>query len=235
MKICFIIARKNSFINPLNTLKNYNNKTVIQLICENILASSNIDNLIVMTDCLNIQNKVKSFNVKCENYVNMPDDNLKCINNFFKLYETLSLNCNYIINIDISELFLKSIDISNCINNFIKLNTQNTNYKAGVLHHILDLENNIPIQQQIDDNNFINLYLKSNNDVMFMSRKGLINNKNIYNKLINFIIIEKNYFTNKLFNSNTFYQENENLTAIKILEDGFNIVSYKVDNYDYIL
>jgi CMP-N-acetylneuraminic acid synthetase len=58
MKICFIIARKNSFINPLNTLKNYNNKTVIQLMCENILGSSNIDNLIVMTDCLNIQNKV---------------------------------------------------------------------------------------------------------------------------------------------------------------------------------
>ena len=68
-------------------------------------------------------------------------------------------------------------------------------------------------------NSFINLYLKSNNDVMFMNRKGLINNKNIYNKL---------------FNSNTFYQ-NENFTAIKILEDWFNIVSYKVDNYDYIL
>jgi len=62
MRICFIVARNSSDskVKPLLKFKE-TNQTVIQTICNNVIKSKLINEIIVITDNDNVKNHVSSF------------------------------------------------------------------------------------------------------------------------------------------------------------------------------
>ena len=233
MRICFIVARNSSDskVKPLLKFKE-TNQTVIQTICNNVIQSKLINEIIVITDNDNVKNHVSSFIKKCMVYPDLPSDNLECINLFLKKYMSLSFNYNTIINIDINEIYLNTDKINLCIQNYISKSASDKLIKCSTLHS--NLGNDDSLSVVLNNKSIIKLLLDKNNNIMFATRnqKPFDSNSNInYFHHIGILVIDKNYLLNELYNGVSNYQQEENITWLKILEDSYRISSVLLEDH----
>lgn len=239
--ICCIPARFNSSRLPGKPLLKINEKTIINHVYDKAKKLENIDKIIVLTDDIRIYNEVVSFGGECD----ISDE--ICLNGTERIVKYLQRqNTKYdiVVNIQGDEPFINPKNIETALNTM--LNNTNKNLVCSTLHYGTFYENEIKSKSRGK------LVLDKNNNIMYCSRNIIPSSKNMdiiigreYNIHIGIFIFDYNYLINNYITENTPLQLCEDIEWLKILEQGYDIVSSKVlsaeisvdtmDDYKYLL
>lgn len=214
--LCCIPARYESSRLPGKPLLKINNKTIINLVYEQVL-KTNISNIIVLTDDERIYDEVISFGGNCA----MIEE--ECLNGTERIINYLKKidNSKYdiIINVQGDEPFIEPEVINNVINKFIekKPTCSTVCYKTNDANEIILKSRGKTI-------------VDKNNNILYCSRNVIPTNKNeniitnyMYNIHVGIFVYDKNYLLNEYMNENTPYQLTEDIEWLKIIEQGFKI------------
>ena len=216
----FIPARYNSSRLPGKLMYKINNKTIIQLVYEQVLKCKNVSEIIVLTDNDIIYNHLISLNYN----VKMTDEN--CINGTERI-------CNYlrsiskenipefICNVQGDEPFIDPTIIDNLIKNKIDL--------VSTVHY------KITNKLELDDKSIGKLVLNKNNEILYCSRNKIPYCKGIecdYYAHIGLFIFNTNYLLNEYIKENTPLQLCEDIEWLKVIEQGHKIKSFEVYNFE---
>lgn len=112
----FIPARYNSSRLPGKPLLKINNKSIINLVYDNVTKLKNIDNIIILTDDIRIKNECNSFGGKCEI---ITEDCLNGTERIIKYLKKKEINDGIIVNVQGDEPFINYSNIQKAIDNFI--------------------------------------------------------------------------------------------------------------------
>ena len=218
--LCCIPARYNSSRLKGKPLLKINNKTIINMVYEQVKKTIiNKDNIIILTDNDEIYNEVVNFGGKC--FIIKE----KCLNGTDRIINYLNhiehSNYNFILNVQGDEPFINP----NAINKLIE-------------EHFNKYNNNICSTICYKTNNTEEIKLKSkgkvivnkNNNILYCSRNiiptsyhyDIINNIE-YNIHVGIFLYNKDYLLTYYHKENTYYQLLEDIEWLKIIEQGFNI------------
>ena len=131
--IFFIPARYQSSRLPGKPLLKINNKTIINLVYEQVQKCSLIDNIIILTDDDRIKNEVDLFGGNCvvisENCVNGTERIVKFI-------KQSNIEVDLIVNVQGDEPYINPIHIDKCIENYLEKKNllKSIDIKCGTLH-----------------------------------------------------------------------------------------------------
>jgi len=238
MIIALIPARYQSSRLPGKPLLKFGNKTMIQKVYQQTNKSKLIDRIYVLTDDIRVKNSVEEINGNClmikEECLNGTERICIAINNFPELFK----NVKYIVNVQGDEPYINPDNIDIAINKMIqskKLLIKNSNVKCSTLHYKINKED------ELFNSSIGKLVLNSNDEIMYCSRNCIPSNKsnkpdlqncNYYGH-IGLFVFEIDYLKNHYYNKpNTTLQLEEDIEWLKILEQGYRIVSSCVDDYE---
>ena len=231
MRICCLIpARYDSSRLPGKPLLKINNKTVIRLTWEKCKDVTNIKNedIYVVTDDDRIKSEIEKYN---GNVIMITEYCLNGTERICKALEKLNKEYDVVVNVQGDEPFIKSENIDIAINRFVDTKKNNLVYNCvcSTLHYKITDEN------QLDDRGIGKLVLDKNNRILYCSRAmiphtktGKYDKEGIYNGHIGVFVFDRNYL-NEYMKKNTMAQLVEDIEWLKIIEDGYNIVSSEVN------
>jgi 3-deoxy-manno-octulosonate cytidylyltransferase (CMP-KDO synthetase) len=232
MIIGLIPARYNSTRLEGKPLLIFGNKTMIQKVYEQSIKSKYIDKVYVVTDNIKIKKNIEDIN---GNVLMITD---KCLNGTERIclainkFPQLFKDSKYIVNIQGDEPYIDPLNIDIAIKKLI--NSSNDTIKCSTLHY--KIENNNDLQ----DLSIGKLVLNKNNYILYCSRNCIPSNKNnTYNTNncdyyghIGLFVFTKEYLQNHFLNINMPLQLEEDIEWLKIIEQGFQIISSCVQNYE---
>ena len=229
-KVCFIPSRYQSSRLPGKSLLKINDKTIINMVYDQVKKCKLIDNIIVLTDDNRIKNEVESFGGN----VGMVTE--ECLNGTERIVKFIQKKydiCDLVINVQGDEPFINPEYIDKCIKNFIDKRYNIPDMKCSTLHYIFENE------EDIFKRSNGKIILDGQNNIMYCSRNVIpgIKNKEYDNSKkyighIGVFVYEKNYLMNQYLDSNTKYQLTEDIEWLKIIEDGYKINSVLVENHE---
>lgn len=231
MIIGLIPARYSSTRLNGKPLLKFGEHTMIQKVYIQTCKSKLIDKVFVVTDDERIENSINDIS---GNTLLITDN---CLNGTERLclaikkYKSIFLNVKTIVNIQGDEPFIDPNNIDIAIAKFI---TSNNNIKCSTLHYkIIDYS-------ELENKNIGKLVLDKNNNILYCSRNCIpANKKNVkdlskcnYYAHIGLFVFDIDYLINNFMKNNTPLQLQEDIEWLKILEDGFKIISSCVNNYE---
>lgn len=227
-KICCIIpARYQSSRLPGKPLITINSKSILQRTYEQVLKSSLISKIIIATDDDRIVEHVHSFKG------NVVKTDIECLNGTERICNILHLIDNsysIIVNVQGDEPFINPNNIDFCINKYIE-NIHITDMVCTTIHSKINEKNDI------NNRGIGKLITDKNNNVMYCSRAMIPHNKNgIFDDNISYwahigiFVFRRNFLPKFLEHENTPAQLSEDIEWLKIIEMGYKIKSYEVDN-----
>ena len=235
--LCCIPARYGSSRLPGKPLLKINNKTIINLVYEQVQKSI-VKNIIVLTDDKRIYEEVIKFGGNCyiveENCLNGTERIVRY------LRKTEHSNYDKILNVQGDEPFIDS----NIIDKLIKQNYKNKNECSTICYKTKDKE-------EILSKSKGKVILDENNNILYCSRNVIpsCKNSNIvddinYNIHVGIFLFNKQYLIENFLKKNTKYQLTEDIEWLKIIESGYKIntiISDKmetgidtIDDYNYL-
>ena len=236
MIVALIPARYESTRLPGKPLLKFGNKTMIQMVYQRTCQSIYIDKTYVVTDDERIKDDIESIDGNVlmveENCLNGTERICKAIKNNFELFR----NVDYIVNVQGDEPFIKPNHIDIIISDIKSKSTDYDNHKivcSTLCYKIIkedDLFNRSIGKLIIDSNNRI-LYC-SRNCIPF-NKEGIPNlDKTNYYGHIGVFVFNKKYLIDNYCSVNTPYQLEEDIEWLKIIEQGYNINSKIVEDYE---
>lgn len=232
MIIGLIPARYNSSRLPGKPLLKFKDKTMIQMVYEQTLKSKYIDKVYVVTDDERIKQNIDKINGQ----VLMVTE--KCLNGTeriilaIKKNRELFLKAKYIVNIQGDEPFIDPQHIDSAAQKMIT-NIDNS-VKCWTLHYLINK------QEDLHNTSIGKIVLDKNNNILYCSRNCIPSNKsqqydlsmhNYYGH-IGLFVFDIDYLKNEFMTQNTPLQLSEDIEWLKIIEQGYKIVSSQVKNYE---
>lgn len=238
---CFIPARFHSTRLPGKSLLKINNQTIINLTYHQVKKCQLIDEIIVLTDCLEVKEEVESFGGQC--FI-VEEDCLNGTERIVKYCLKNNLKPDIIVNVQGDEPFINPENIDKTIQNFLDKRTPLL--KCSTLHY--HFKNHEDVLKRSNGK----LILDQNNNILYCSRNVIPGSKNqiinpdiTYTGHIGVFVYDGDYLINQYLNENTKYQMAEDIEWLKILEQGYQINSCLVEHheigldtpedYDYLL
>jgi len=231
MKIyLFIPARYHSSRLPGKPLLKINNKTIINHVYENVIKIKNIDNIVILTDDIQIKTECNSFNAKCEII------NEECLNGTDRIIKYLQKNNitdGIIVNVQGDEPFIKADNIEMVINNFIdKKKIDNKLVCSSLYYETTDLN-------EIKSRSRGKTVLDKNNNVMYCSRNIIPSSKTNtiipnykYKIHVGIFVFDCHYLLNHYIKENTHLQLEEDIEWMKILEQGYKMNCVQINSHE---
>lgn len=238
MIIGLIPARFQSSRLPGKPLLKFGNDTMIQKVYQQTVKSKLIDKVYVLTDDIRVKESVEEINGNClmitDECLNGTERICIAINKFPELFE----NVKYIVNVQGDEPYIKPehIDIAiNKMNNSKLKLIANANVKCSTLHY------KITNEEELNNKSIGKLVLNCDDEIMYCSRNCIPANKSNepnlkrcnYYAHIGLFVFDFKYLKNSYYKKpNTPLQLEEDIEWLKLLEQGFRIVSSCVDDYE---
>lgn len=231
MIVALIPARYHSSRLPGKPLLKFGNLTMIQKVYLQVLKCSLIDKVYVLTDDERIQNNIKDIGgntiIVTQNCLNGTERICLAIKQNPELFSRSKI----IINVQGDEPFIEPDNISKIITTY---QNNSNSIVCSTLHY------QITNQDELINPNIGKLVLDRNNCIMYCSRNCIPSNKElkpdlkkqVYNGHIGVFLFEKEYLLNYYLEENTNCQKEEDIEWLKIIEQGFKIVSTEVKNYE---
>lgn len=231
MIIGLIPARYESSRLPGKPLLQFGSHTMIQKVYLQSIQSKYINAVYVITDDERIKTNIEEIG---GNVLMITDE---CLNGTERIclainkYTQLFVNTTYIVNIQGDEPFINPIHIDVAIE---KMLHKNNNIKCSTLHYIIDKKGDL------QNTSIGKLVLDKNNIILYCSRNCIPSNKNkIYDLSknnyyghIGLFVFDINYLKDKYMNENTPLQLEEDIEWLKIIEQGYEIISSCVNDYE---
>jgi 3-deoxy-manno-octulosonate cytidylyltransferase (CMP-KDO synthetase) len=226
VKICALIpARYQSSRLPGKPLLPINGKTMIQRTLEQTQKSKLIDRVYVVSDDDRILNHISEIggeSIKVDK---------ECLNGTERIcYALQQIQEKYeiVVNVQGDEPFINPEDIDIAIQNF-KNNIDNSKMVCSTLHYVIE------DTQSLFNRNIGKLVLNNNNQIMYCSRAFIPHNKD--GTLINDfkyyghigIFVFKASYLPEFLTKNTPCQLSEDIEWLKIIEQGYQIISSQVE------
>jgi 3-deoxy-manno-octulosonate cytidylyltransferase (CMP-KDO synthetase) len=226
--LCCIPARLASSRLYAKPLLKINDKTIINLVYDQVLKVKNISKVIVLTDSQVIYDEVYNFGGNVEIITE------ECLNGTERiikyLQKTNTNNYDIILNVQGDEPFINPEDIDKLVENYISNKEKNDNMVCSTLYY----ETNDT--EEIFSRSRGKIVLNKNNYIMYCSRniipatkKSKYNNTLTYKINIGIFVYNKNYLLNHFIKENTELQLLEDIEWMKILEQGYDINAIKVN------
>jgi len=225
--ICCIPARYNSSRLVGKPLLKINGKTIINHVYDRAKLLS-VSKIIVLTDDKRIYNEVISFGGNCD----LSD--VVCLNGterIVKYLERLEDNFDIVVNIQGDEPFININDVNLAIDKYKADELTNNKLVCSTLHYATRDINEIKSKSRGK------LVLSKNNNIMYCSRNVIPTSKNSdvienhdYFIHIGVFVFDTEYLKTHYCRENTPLQLCEDIEWMKILEQGFEIVSTKVND-----
>lgn len=242
--VCFIPARYESTRLPGKPLLKINNISVINRVYFQVKKCRLINDIIVLTDDERIKKEVENIEGKVEI---ISDDCLNGTERIVKYLKKNNKSADLIVNVQGDEPFVNPEHIDLCIKNYYKkkfdinLDLQINNPKKIINNNLIKcstlchrLENKFSI---LNNKNIGKVVLNNNNDIMYCSRNIIpmtkndtINENTFYYGHIGVFVFDKEYLLNEYLNVNTHCQLTEDIEWLKIIEQGYKINAYIVEN-----
>lgn len=239
--ICCIPARYNSTRLPGKPLLKIGNKTIIQRVYERA-KNLDVSKIVVITNDQRIYDEVKKFGGNCEIITDESLNGTEVICKYLKKYD---IQCDIVVNVQGDEPFINIDDVNKAIQNY-KLNKKlNNRIVCSTLHYTTD------DVEEIRSKSRGKLVLDKNNCIMYCSRNIIPSSKNYeiilnykYNIHIGVFVFDINYLKEFYLKENTPLQLCEDIEWLKLIEQGFQIISEEVkeaersvdthDDYEYL-
>lgn len=232
MIIALIPARYQSSRLPGKPLLKFGNETMIQKVYRQTTKSKLISKAYVLTDDERIKESVEEIDGRC---ILIKDE---CLNGTericiaLKRFEHLFNNVKLIVNVQGDEPFINPQHIDSAINKII--NSKDQDLVCSTLHY------KIVNEEELHNRSIGKLILNSSNNVMYCSRSCIPSNKTgiydllncNYNAHIGLFVFKIDYLKNQYNKKNTPLQLEEDIEWLKVLEQGFKIISTIVEGYE---
>ena len=232
MIIGLIPARYQSSRLPGKPLLMFGDKTMIQRVYLQSIKSELIDKVYVVTDDERVKKSIDDIGGNC---LMIKDE---CLNGTERIcialnrYNEIFKDTKFIVNVQGDEPFINPNHIDIAITKMLKSN--NNKLKCSTLHYLIDKI------EDLDDTSIGKLVLNNNNNILYCSRNCVpCNKKKEYNLSkcnyfghIGLFVFDINYLKNEYMTDNTPLQIEEDIEWLKILEQGYNIVTSQVDDYE---
>lgn len=223
--ICCIPARYNSSRLPGKPLLKINNKTIINLVYERAL-NLDVSYVIVLTDDKRIYDEVLNFGGKC---CMLEEETLNGTDKIILYLKKYNIKSDIIVNVQGDEPFFNYNDVNKAIDNYKQNKIKNNNIVCSTLHYATK------DKSEIESKSRGKLVLNKNNHIMYCSRNVIPSGKkeNIienyeYNIHIGIFVYDRKYLLEHYCLENTLLQLCEDIEWMKIMEQGFVIISDKV-------
>lgn len=236
--IACIPARLKSSRLPNKPLLKIRNKTIIELVYDNVKKVKLIDEIIILTDNIIIKNEVDKFIYQTNKNNNCFIIDEDCLNGTERIILYLKKYTNYqddtiIVNVQGDEPFINPLNINMAIQNYLnKIKTVNNLVCSTIFYKT----NNII---DIDNKNRGKLVLDKYNNIMYCSRNIIPSNKknkiipdHLYNIHIGIFVFKLNYLLNEFYQINTPLQILEDIEWLKIIEQGYKINAIEVKEHE---
>lgn len=235
--ICCIPARYGSSRLPGKPLLKINEKTIIQLVYEQVMKVNNnttvLDDIVVLTDDDRIMDEVSSFHGNAykitQDCLNGTD---RIIYYLMEKYSDYDLNELVVVNVQGDEPFIKPENIIKAVDNFFD-NIDDEKMVCSTIHYDTQDENEIILKSRGK------MVMDCNNNIIYCSRNVIPSNKvnNIipnydYSIHIGVFVYNAHYLINHYYNNNTRLQLTEDIEWMKIIEQGYHINSVCVDEQE---
>jgi len=225
--LCCIPARLASTRLPNKPLLKINGKTIINLVYEQVLKVRHNLDVIVLTDCDEIKNEVKSFG---GNVAIITED---CLNGSERIITYLKNNnitsYEIILNVQGDEPFINHLNIEIAIFNYLVKSKSPSLVCSTLYYETMDKE-------EVDSRSRGKLVLNKNNDIMYCSRNIIPATKNnmynsdiVYCIHVGIFVFKYDYLINEYMKENTYLQLQEDIEWLKIIEQGFSINAVKIE------
>jgi 3-deoxy-manno-octulosonate cytidylyltransferase (CMP-KDO synthetase) len=229
MKVtCLIPARYGSSRLPGKPLLKINGISIIARVYQQVQKCRLINDIIVLTDDVRIQQEIETINGRCE-LVTEP-----CLNGSERIVRYLKSTgdseiTDIIVNVQGDEPYIEPEYIDKCIENYIRITECDSSVKCSTLH--------FRMERGFESRSTGKLVLDRLNNIMYCSRnvipgaKGqMINPNATYFGHIGIFVFNPDYLTREYLSGNTPYQLSEDIEWLKILEDGYRINSVLVEH-----
>jgi len=229
-RICAMIpARYMSTRLPGKPLLKIGNKTIIERTYTQTLKSKYINDVYVITDDDRIVKHIESLNGKC---LKVEEECLNGTERICKALDLLSQQYDIIVNVQGDEPFIDPNNIDFAIKKYLE-NELDTKMVCTTIHCLLE---NF---EEINGKTIGKMVMDKNDNVMYCSRSvipgtktGEINKNISYYGHIGIFVFRRSYLSNFLTDDNTPAQLSEDIEWLKIIEHGYKIKSYLVNNYE---
>ena len=236
--IACIPARLKSTRLPNKPLLKINNKTIIELVYNNVKKVKLFNEIVILTDDNKIKNEVDKF----INFTNRNDKciiiNEECLNGTERIILYLKNFTNYnnntiIVNIQGDEPFINPLNINMAIQNYFNKKKYIDNLVCSTIYY---KTNNL---KDIDNKNRGKLVLDSNDNILYCSRNIIpINKKDkilkdyLYKIHIGIFVFDLNYLLNHFYKINKPLQLLEDIEWLKIIQQGYKINALEVKEHE---
>jgi 3-deoxy-manno-octulosonate cytidylyltransferase (CMP-KDO synthetase) len=224
--ICCIPARYNSTRLPGKPLLKINGKTIIQRVYERA-KNLNVSNIVVITNDQRIYDEVTSFGGNCDIITEYSLNGTDVICKYIKKY---NIDCDIVVNVQGDEPFINTDDVNKAIENYKTQKKVNNKVVCSTLHYATYDESEIRSKSRGK------LVLDKNNCIMYCSRNIIPSCKNYdivpnhkYNIHIGVFVYDINYLKEYYNKENTPLQLAEDIEWLKLIEQGFQIISEEVN------
>jgi 3-deoxy-manno-octulosonate cytidylyltransferase (CMP-KDO synthetase) len=223
--ICCIPARYASTRLPGKPLLKFGEKTIINHVYDRC-KKMNVCDIIVLTDDDRIYNEVIKFGGKC---VIINEDCLNGTERIIKYLNKYNIKCDIVVNVQGDEPFIEPENVNRAINNYLLVKEKNKNMVCSTIYYETIEE------KEIKSKNRGKLVCNKESYIMYCSRNIIpsCKNHNIipdhkYKIHIGVFVYDCNYLRKNFLKENTELQLCEDIEWMKILEQGYNIISDKV-------
>lgn len=214
--LCCIPARYESTRLPGKPLLKINEKTIINLVYQQVLKTK-ITDIIVLTDDKRIYDEVLSFNGNCTIVTEECLNGTERIINYLKKIDNSKYDI--IVNVQGDEPFIQPDIINKVIDNFVE--------KKPTCSTVCYKTNN---QNEIILKSRGKTIVDKNNNIMYCSRNVIPANKKdniipnyLYNIHVGIFVYDKKYLLDEYLKENTQYQLTEDIEWLKIIEQGYKV------------
>lgn len=226
---CIIPARYDSSRLPGKPLIKINDKTIIERTYLQTRKSKLIDTIIVATDDDRIVEHVKTFG---GTVIKTTIDCLNGTERIANILEQIDEKYDIIVNVQGDEPFINPDNIDYVITKYIE-NIEQENMVCTTIHYKINDIN------EIYNKGVGKLILDNSNNVIYCSRAMIPHNKlgvhhkdTEYNGHIGIFVYKRSYLPLYLVYPNTPAQLSEDIEWLKIIEMGYQIKSYLVNDYE---
>jgi len=231
MIIALIPARYQSSRLPGKPLLKFGDTTMIQKVYQQTIKSNLINKTFVLTDDIRVKESVDQINGNCLMITQECLNGTERICIAIKNHPEIFLNAKYIVNVQGDEPYINPSHIDIAINKLI--NSNNKSIKCSTLHYKVDK------LEDLDNKSIGKLVLDKNDNIMYCSRNCIPASKkdnydltNNYYAHIGLFVFDINYLKNEYMKENTNLQLIEDIEWLKIMEQGYKIISSCVKDYE---
>ncbi len=214
--LCCIPARYGSSRLEGKPLLKINNKTIINLVYNQVLKTK-VTNIVVLTDDIRIYDEVKKFGGE----VKIVND--ECLNGTERIIKYLNnidhSHYDIILNVQGDEPFIEPEVINKVINNYFEKNPTCSTvcYKTNDKNEII-----LKSRGKVVTDKFNNIIYCSRNVIPTDKKNNIISN-HLYNIHVGIFVYNKDYLLNKYLIENTENQLLEDIEWLKLIEQGYKV------------